>query len=193
MHTVHACVPVYMYIISKFWCMKWIVKHMLVSDLRNMLLLWLALGYLFIDHFIVPPLKTKGILFCTWWAGGLWTKQCPFNIFWLHHLKIAKLGTVYALEIRWPLLILRSHGPRSNCWSLYKWRLFNISWPLWWKVAKLGTVDDIESRWPILNFRTHGQRSRSNWWSWNKWCMLNICWPLCWKVAKLGTLNASRE
>ena len=92
------CMHVYQYMfkISKFWCMKWIVKHMLVSDLRNMLLFWLALGYLFIDHFIVPPLKTKGILFCTWWAGGLWTKQCPFNIFWLHHLKIAKVGTVYA-------------------------------------------------------------------------------------------------
>ena len=72
----------------------------------------------------------------------LWNKNAVRSIFLDPFAgKLLNLVQWMYLVSRWPILMFRSHGQRSNRWSLYKYCPLNIFWPLCLKIAKLSSVD----------------------------------------------------
>ena len=125
---------------------------------------WLTLREDYPFSFVGHNVKGQGqtvVLYC-----------CPLNISWPFLWKVAKLGTANSLDSRRPLLMSKSHGQRSICWS--------------WKIAARSIFLDTfarrlpnllqwmtsESKCSLLIFKLHGQKSRSN--RWSLWKLPNL-------------------
>ena len=113
-------------------------------------------------------------------------KYCsPLNISWPFLWKVANLVQRIPLDSKRPLLISKSHGQRSNCWS---WKIAACSISLDTFAGRLQNLLQwitSESKCSLLIFKLHGQRSRSKRWFLYKCCPLTIFKSFAWKLPNL--------